>query len=173
MKPSRTARSAGALGVIRSARPHLATAVVAVVAGLFGGLTGCASTEAHPKTAAHVTAPPPAPPVNDPDARKADFLSANPNARVGQILAVDSAQQFASVGDLPIKDFQPGDPITFIVGKDQGKDQYVNGRVVEIVNDNVLVKYDTAMANGHQPQVGDLAVRVVQGPPHAASSDTG
>ncbi|HEY8666590.1 MAG TPA: hypothetical protein VIL86_08000 [Tepidisphaeraceae bacterium] len=89
------------------------------------------------------------------------YRQLDPNARVGQVLAVEPSADLAAVGEVDVKDFKEGDSITFL---DASQNLIANGTVVRIVTgeggDWLHVRYEPAARGGRAPAVGDLAVRV-------------
>jgi hypothetical protein len=139
--------------------------VVLSFAALAGALSGCKSQTAEPNKPV---------PLKNPQSVREAFLAANPNARVGKVIAVIPQASLASVGDVPIADFHEGDAITFIVGENQ----YVQGVVLRVVNDKesvpaLHVHYDMNGATGRAPRIDDLAVHVISGPIRPMTMPTG
>lgn len=87
---------------------------------------------------------------------RAMYQEINPDTRVGYINAGLPGEQLVSVTDVPVEDFRTGDAITFINASQQ---VIATGRVANVVDDNVHVKYVPAERD---PQVGDLAVKFVR-----------
>ena len=106
------------------------------------------------------------PPARDPEAAAASeetvrmirqsFQQADPDARVGVVLATLPESRLAAVGDVDVKEFHEGDAITFI---DTMQRPLVNGRVLEITNSQLNVKYENPGRGERAPREGDLAVR--------------
>lgn len=87
---------------------------------------------------------------------RANYQSVNPDTRVGYINAVLPESNLVSVTDVPVADFANGDAVTFI---DQKEQVIANGRVVNIVGNDVHVKFEPTV---RAPQLGDLAVKFMR-----------
>ena len=84
------------------------------------------------------------------------MTASDPNVLVGLVVAVLPDKKYAAIGDLDMKDFHEGDPVTFI---DANKKFITNGLVRHIGPDQIDVEYEMPMATSPAPQKGDLAVR--------------
>lgn len=87
---------------------------------------------------------------------RAMYQEINPDTRVGYINAALPGEQLVSVTDVSVGDFRVGDAITFI---DASQQVIATGRVANVIDENVHVKY---VAAERAPQVGDLAVKFVR-----------
>jgi len=85
-----------------------------------------------------------------------NFQQVDPQARVGLVLAVRPSDRLAAVGDVDVKEFHEGDAVTFI---DMQRNTIGNGRVVNIVDGFVHVKYEPPAPGHRVPHEGDMAVR--------------
>jgi hypothetical protein len=115
-------------------------------------LAGCA-----PKRAA--VSDPVAPPASPETLRtiREHFQQADPDARVGVVVATLPESRLAAVADVEVREFREGDAITFI---DTMERTLVNGRILEITNNQLNVKYEKPGSEERAPREGDLAVRL-------------
>ena len=129
-----------------------AAAAVLAVMGVLGGVSGCAKPKPPPPPAA---APATADAVQ---AIRDEYKQEDPNVAVGPVEAVKPETQMAAVGGMPLKDFHEGDPVVFV---DSSKNPVTTGRVVQIDDPWLIVKYEEAGQGFKRvPQTGDIAVRV-------------
>lgn len=84
------------------------------------------------------------------------YQQADPDARVGVVMAVRDELRLAAVGQVPVSDFRDGDTITFI---DLNEQVLAHGTVASIEEGLLVVRYEPAQ-DGRDPRVGDLAIRV-------------
>lgn len=89
---------------------------------------------------------------------RAAYQRINPANRVGVVIATLAEENLAAVGDIAVKEFQIGDPIVFI---DVREKPLVSGRIINITENALHVRYPKATRGRREPRVGDLAVRVV------------
>ncbi len=122
---------------------------VATLAGLVLALSGCSTAS-----------PPPAPPVTPEQLTQLQqtYRNQRPDARVGEVTAVLSSSNLASVSDVPVKDFTEGDIITFL---DSNGKVLTMGKVEAVTENSLTVKYDPPGKGGREPAIGDVAVRLI------------
>jgi hypothetical protein len=84
------------------------------------------------------------------------YMSVDPKARVGVVIAALPEKGLVAVGDVPVADFKEGDVVVFI---DNHRQVIAAGKVVAKTADALHVSYDLAGAHGREPGVGDLAVK--------------
>jgi hypothetical protein len=135
------------LGDMNKVRIH--TLTVAALAGLVLGFSGCSSSSA-----------PPAPPVTPEQLTQLQqtYRNQRPDARVGEVTAVLSSSNLASISDVPVKDFTEGDIITFL---DSNGKVLTMGKVEAVTENSLTVKYDPPGKGGREPAIGDVAVRLI------------
>jgi hypothetical protein len=114
------------------------------------------------------TPPPPPPPssgsvgvysADDYNAFKARYLNANPDARVGRVMAVLTNEHRLSIGDIPTKDFSPGDVLTILDGTGN---VLADGTVADLDADTLDVNYTLSTSGTfREPRAGDIAVRAL------------
>jgi hypothetical protein len=113
------------------------------------GLNGCLST--------HEPVTPPFTPDQIRQLRD-EYRQYDHQARVGIVTAVLPNSNLASVGSVPVKDFDIGDIITFI---DSNRKVLTLGTVEAIGRNTLTVRYKTPGKNGRAPVEGDAAVRAI------------
>ena len=70
---------------------------------------------------------------------RASYQQVNPDTRVGYVNALLPDSSLASVTEIPVEDIATGDVVTFI---DQQQQVIANGRVVNVVEGDVHVKFE-------------------------------
>jgi hypothetical protein len=86
------------------------------------------------------------------------FRATDASARVGVVTAVLPSSHLASVGSVPVKDFTPGDVMTFL---DSNQKVLTMGHVETVEPRSLIVRYDPPGSSGRAPVAGDLAVRAI------------
>jgi hypothetical protein len=86
------------------------------------------------------------------------YTSVDPNARVGVVIAILPQKGLVAVGDVAVADFKEGDVLVLM---DSHRHIIAAGKVVAKTADALHVTYDISGADEREPQVGDVAVKVV------------
>src|SRR5579862_6423467 len=112
------------------------------------GMAGCATQD---QTPAQPIAP------DDMLTVRADYMRANPNARVGLVTSVIPSRQQLTVGYTRLGDFSVNDVVTIV---DSNHRLITNGLITSIRDEIITVKYQPAAGNAPQPMDGDLAISI-------------
>lgn len=83
------------------------------------------------------------------------LAAADPHSYVGLVIAVQPADKFVAVGDLPVGNFHEGDAFVIL---DSKQNILAHGTVRALTADAVHLKY-WVDPGGRDPRTGDLAVR--------------
>jgi hypothetical protein len=119
------------------------------------GLAGCAAKpKAPPAPASHVSVESARQSASE---LQAAYQKSNPSARVGVVLAAKPESGLVAVGNIPVKDFKPGDVFSFM---DASQQIVANGRVSDIDGNLLVIKYDLLPSGGRAPRAGDLAIHL-------------
>lgn len=84
-----------------------------------------------------------------------NYQAADPNARVGVVIAVLPEKGLIAVGDIPVADLKVDDTLVILTPQQK---IIGAGKVVALTADAAHVSYDVT-AKGRAPQVGDVAVK--------------
>jgi hypothetical protein len=93
---------------------------------------------------------------NDYAAIKKAYLDANPDARVGRVIAVLPNEKRLTANDVPFADFKAGDIISIVDGQ---LNLIADGTVLEVQPDQLYVSYVPATVGSRDPAAGDLLIR--------------
>ena len=125
-----------------------AVATAVITAALVGGCASRSSTAdeiAPPATASTVRQ------IRD------TFQQQDPSTLVGLVIAVLPDSDLASIGDVPVDQFENNQLVTFI---DSRQAIIAVGNVVNMTDDAVHVRYQPHGDKPRAPRIGDLAVKV-------------
>jgi hypothetical protein len=84
-----------------------------------------------------------------------NYQAADPNAKVGVVIAVLPESGLIAVGDIRVADLKVNDTLVLLTPKQK---IIGAGKVVALTADAAHVTYDVT-ANGRAPQIGDVAVK--------------
>jgi ribosomal protein L24 len=116
-------------------------------------VAGCAANKPPP-----VAVVPQAVTLGDDDyaAVKKAYTDANPDSRVGRVVAVLPSEKRLTVNDVPVADFKAGDVISIVDGK---LNLIADGTVLEVQPDQLYVSYEPVTLGSRAPAAGDLLIR--------------
>jgi hypothetical protein len=129
---------------------HRAVTVVAILN--LALVAGC-----QPKPQPQPAPPPPATAEMVQELR-AQLQRADPNARVGLVVAVDEQVHLAAVGQTDLSRYHEGDVVTFI---DSQQRTVAQGQVLRVTPYTVQVRYEPFGPAARAPREGDIAVSIL------------